>query len=122
MQIVVGVAVVEEGRVLAAYRPGPDGGWEFPGGKVEPGESEEQAAVREIQEELDVEIAVGESLGPGVDISAEYRLHVYRARIVAGDPVPREHSELRWFGPAELDESDWLAPDRPFVRRLRPRI
>ena len=119
VQIVVGVAVVRNGRVLAAYRPDPDGGWEFPGGKVELGETDEQAAVREIREELDLEIKVGESLGPAVDISERYRLHVYRATIVAGDPILREHAELRWFTPAELDEADWLIPDRPFVRRLR---
>jgi 8-oxo-dGTP diphosphatase len=119
VQIVVGVAVLRDGRVLAAYRPGPEGGWEFPGGKVEPGETEEQAAVRELREELDLEIKVGESLGPGVDISAGYRLHVYRATIVTGDPVLREHSELRWFTATELDETDWLVPDRPFVARLR---
>jgi 8-oxo-dGTP diphosphatase len=122
MRIVVGVAVVRDDRVLAAYRPGPDGGWEFPGGKVEPGETDEEAAVREIREELDLEIKVGESLGPGVDISAAYRLHVYLATVVAGDPVLREHSELRWFARDELDESDWLVPDRPFVRALRIRL
>ncbi|WP_329002621.1 (deoxy)nucleoside triphosphate pyrophosphohydrolase [Kribbella sp. NBC_00709] len=120
MQTVVGVAVVQDGLVLAAYRP--DAGWEFPGGKVEPGETDEQAAVRELREELDLEIKVGESLGPGVDISADYRLHVYLATAVGGDPVLREHSELRWFGPAELDERDWLEPDRPFVRALRRRL
>src|SRR6188472_1631613 len=97
MRIVVGVAMVRDDRVLAAYRPGPDGGWEFPGGKVEPGETDEQAAVQEIREELDLEIKVGESLGSGVDISAAYRLHVYLATVVAGDPVLREHAELRWF-------------------------
>ncbi|HEY9332867.1 (deoxy)nucleoside triphosphate pyrophosphohydrolase [Kribbella sp. NPDC050459] len=122
MRIVVGVAMVRDDRVLAAYRPGPDGGWEFPGGKVEPGETDEQAAVREIREELDLEIKVGESLGPGVDISAAYRLHVYLATVVAGDPVLREHAELRWFARDELDESDWLVPDRPFVRALRIRL
>lgn len=118
MQTVVGVAVVRDGLVLAAYRPGPDGGWEFPGGKVEPGETGEQAAVREIREELDLEIKVGASLGPPVDISQRYRLHVYLASIVAGEPVLREHSELRWFARDELDESGWLMPDRPFVREL----
>lgn len=122
VKIVVGVAVVQDGRVLAAYRPGPEGGWEFPGGKVEPGETDEQAAVREIREELDLEIKVGEPLGAGVDISPEYRLHVYLATAVAGDPVLREHSELRWFAAAELDEADWLIPDRPFVRALRARL
>jgi 8-oxo-dGTP diphosphatase len=120
MQTVVGVAVVRDGLVLAAYRP--DAGWEFPGGKVEPGETDEQAAVREIREELDLEIKVGETLGPAVDISADYRLHVYLATAVAGDPVLREHSELRWFAAAELVEADWLLPDRPFVRALRTRL
>jgi 8-oxo-dGTP diphosphatase len=118
VQTVVGVAVVRDGLVLAAYRPGPDGGWEFPGGKVEPGETEEQAAVREIREELDLEIKVGASLGPPVGISERYRLHVYLASIVAGEPVLREHSELQWFARDELDESGWLMPDRPFVREL----
>jgi 8-oxo-dGTP diphosphatase len=122
VQIVVGVAVVRDGLVLAAYRAGPAGGWEFPGGKVEPGETEEQAAVREIREELDLEIKVGASLGPAVDISERYRLHVYLATIVAGEPVLREHAELRWFAPDELDESEWLAPDRPFVRELLRRL
>jgi 8-oxo-dGTP diphosphatase len=122
VQIVVGVAVVRDGLVLAAYRAGPDGGWEFPGGKVEPGETEEQAAVREIREELDLEIKVGASLGPAVDISERYRLHVYLATIVTGEPVLREHAELRWFAADELDESEWLAPDRPFVRELLRRL
>lgn len=56
-----------------------------------------------------------------MDISEAYRLHVYRAVIVGGDPVLREHSELRWFVPEDLDESNWLVPDRPFVKVLRTR-
>jgi 8-oxo-dGTP diphosphatase len=122
VQIVVGVAVVRDGLVLAAYRPGAEGGWEFPGGKVEPGETEEEAAVREIREELDLEIKVGASLGPAVEISEHYQLRVYLASIVAGEPVLREHAELRWFGATELTEVGWLVPDRPFVRELRDRL
>jgi 8-oxo-dGTP diphosphatase len=122
VQIVVGVAVVRDGLVLAAYRSGPDGGWEFPGGKVEPGETEEQAAVREIREELDLEIKVGASLGPTVKISEHYQLRVYLATIVDGEPVRREHAELRWFGAAELVAVDWLVPDRPFVLELQSRL
>jgi 8-oxo-dGTP diphosphatase len=74
--------------------------------------------VREIREELDLEIKVGASLGPPVGISERYRLHVYLASIVTGEPVLREHSELRWFARHDLDESGWLMPDRPFVREL----
>jgi len=124
-RIIVGAAIIEDGRVLACARSEPPefaGRWEFPGGKVEPGETEEQAAVREIREELDLEIKVGPSLGPAVDISSEYRLHVYLGTVVAGDPVLREHAELRWFAAGELDESEWLVPDRPFVRELRDRL
>jgi len=119
---VVGVAVIRGRRVLAAYRPGPEGGWEFPGGKVEPGESEAAAAARELREELDLEVEIGPSLGPGVDISDKYRLHVYRATIVTGEPVRREHAELRWFAADELVAADWLVPDRPFVALLREQL
>jgi 8-oxo-dGTP diphosphatase len=122
VQIVVGVAVIRDGLVLAAYRPDPEGGWEFPGGKVEPGETEEQAAVREIREELDLEVKVGASLGPAVEISEHYQLRVYLASIITGEPVLREHAELRWFGATELVEVDWLVPDRPFVRELRTQL
>ena len=82
------------------------------------------AAFDQVRAELGPVAALVTSAGveafePAVDISERYRLHVYRATIVAGDPVLREHAELRWFAPAELDEADWLIPDRPFVRRLR---
>jgi 8-oxo-dGTP diphosphatase len=122
VQTVVGVAIVRDGLVFAAYRPGPEGGWEFPGGKVEPGESDAEALVREIREELELTVTVGEPLGPGVDISEKYRLHVYLATVADGEPVLREHAEVRWFAAAELDESEWLIPDRPFVRELKARL
>jgi len=118
-QIVVGVAVIREGRVLAALRAGPDGGWEFPGGKVEPGETDEQAAVRELREELALEIAPGASLGPAQPIGDKYLLRVYAATLVSGEPVLHEHSAIRWIGAAELTELDWLPPDRPFLPVVR---
>ncbi len=95
-QIVVGVAVLRAGRVLAALRPGPDGGWEFPGGKVEAGETDEQAAVRELREELALEIKPGVSLGPGQPIGERYLLRVYTATLLSGEPVLHEHSAIRW--------------------------
>ena len=118
-QIVVGVAVVRAGRVLAALRPGPDGGWEFPGGKVEPGETDEQAAVRELREELALEIKPGASLGPAQPINERYLLRVYAADLLSGEPVLHEHSAIRWVGTAELADLDWLPPDRPFLPELR---
>jgi 8-oxo-dGTP diphosphatase len=118
-QIVVGVAVIRAGRVLAALRPGPDGGWEFPGGKVEPGETDEQAAVRELREELALEIKPGASLGPAQPIGERYLLRVYAADLLSGEPVLHEHSAIRWVGPAELAGLNWLEADRPFLPELR---
>lgn len=118
-QIVVGVAVIRAGRVLAALRPGPDGGWEFPGGKVEPGETDEQAAVRELREELALEIKPGAALGPAQPIGERYLLRVYAADLLSGEPVLHEHSAIRWVGSAELAGLNWLPADRPFLPELR---
>ena len=91
--LVVGAAIVRRGRVLATRRTHPpeaSGLWEFPGGKVEPGERPENALVREIREEL----------GCGI-------------------PVPHEHDALRWLGPDELEDVAWLRADLPFLDQLR---
>ena len=124
-QVVVGVALFRDGRVLAARRPadsGSPGGWEFPGGKVEAGESDDSAAVREIQEELGVPIDVGEVLGPEQPIGDRYLLRVYAGRVLSGEPVPLEHNEIRWLRADELDGVDWLLPDRPFLALVRRAI
>ena len=124
MQIVVGAAIVRGGRVLAARRTSPPeaaGRWELPGGKVEPGESPEAALVREIAEELGCAIAVTGWLDGEAPIGSAYVLRVATARLVEGaaEPVPHEHDQVRWVGPAELDALDWLEPDRPFLERIR---
>ncbi|HET6299405.1 MAG TPA: (deoxy)nucleoside triphosphate pyrophosphohydrolase [Kribbella sp.] len=118
-QVVVGVAVVRDGKVLAALRSGDQGGWEFPGGKVEPGESEQAAGARELAEELGLRVRIGPVLGSGQPIGERYLLRVYVAQLTAGEPVLREHTEIRWVGAEELDQLAWLEPDRPFVHRLR---
>ncbi|GAA1476476.1 (deoxy)nucleoside triphosphate pyrophosphohydrolase [Nocardioides aestuarii] len=120
--LVVGAAVLRDGRVLAARRTAPPeaaGRWEFPGGKVEPGESPETAVVREVREELGCTVAVEEWLGGEVPIGERHLLRVALATLVEGDPVPVEHDRLRWLGPDELDDVDWLEPDRPFLPVLR---
>ncbi len=94
--------------------------WEFPGGKVEPGESETAALVRECQEELGVRIAVGDRIGD--DIRLGHRrtvLKIFAARLVDGDPRPLEHAALRWLGRDELDDVAWLPADAPIVDALR---
>ena len=124
MVLVMGAAIVRDGRVLAARRALPAhlaGGWELPGGKVEPGEVPEQAVVREVAEELGCSIEVTGQLAGEADIREGYTLRVAVARLLHGEPIPREdeHDAVRWLGPGELDAVRWLAPDRPFVEELR---
>lgn len=117
---VVGAAIVRGGRCLVAQR-GPDqnlaGKWEFPGGKVEPGEAPRAALAREIEEELGLQILVGQKMGRGVVISADSQvvLEVYGAAVLAGELELREHAQARWASAAELDAFDWAAADVPIV-------
>ena len=115
---VVGAAILRAGRVLAARRTSPPelaGRWELPGGKVEAGESDDDALVREIAEELGVTVRVDEWLAPRVPIAGEWELAVAAVRIVDGEPGPTEHDELRWLGPDDLDTVPWADPDLPFL-------
>ena len=115
---VVAAAIVAQHRVLGARRRSPlalAGRWEFPGGKCEPGESDVAALVRECREELGVDVAVGRPLGEQ-PINADAVLRVYLATLVAGRPAPlQEHDELRWFNAADINDVNWLPPDRPFI-------
>ena len=122
-RIIVGAAIVAAGRVLACERSAPPmmaGRWEFPGGKVEPGESEVAALIRECEEELDVRITVGERVGQDVKLAhGRAILRVYAARLVDGaQPRPIEHTDLRWLSAAELDTVTWLPADAPIVAEL----
>jgi 8-oxo-dGTP diphosphatase len=124
-RIVAGVAIVRNGRVLAARRTEPAelaGRWELPGGKVEPGESVEAAAVREIREELDCEIEVVRRLPGEQPLTAGFVLQAYEATLGSGEPMPREHDAIRWLAPEDLDGIDWLAAEQPFVAVLRERL
>lgn len=121
---VVGAAIVRDGRVLAARRspamPLP-GRWEFPGGKVEDGETPEAALAREIAEELGVTVRVGALVGTGEDEQARrrIRLDVYACELVSGEPKAREHDRLAWVGAGELGGLDWAAADVPVLAPLR---
>jgi 8-oxo-dGTP diphosphatase len=113
-RVVVGVALYDgAGRVLVARRRG--GGWEFPGGKVEPGESERAAARRECAEELGVQVRLTRRLPGEQPCGGGYRLRIWAGAVVRGEPAPHEHAELRWAGRAELATLDWLPADFPFV-------
>ncbi|WP_329040325.1 (deoxy)nucleoside triphosphate pyrophosphohydrolase [Streptomyces sp. NBC_00178] len=125
--VVVAGAVCDGGRLLAARRSAPPelaGRWELPGGKLEPGESGEQALVRELREELGVEAQPLERIPGEWPLNPGYVLRVWMVRLVSGEPRPLEdHDELRWLDAGEADTVDWLDQDRPAVaeavRRLR---
>jgi len=127
MKAVVGAAILRDGRVLAARRTSPAaaaGRWEFPGGKVEPEETPEQALVREIAEELGCRVVVTGWLEGTAAIGESHVLTVATASLdgFAGEPVPHEHDAVRWLTADELDDVDWLDSDRPFLPELRHRM
>ena len=118
----VGGALVRDGRVLASRRTEPPrlaGLWEFPGGKVEPGEDDATALVRELREELQVEVVVGARLGEDLAIGATAVLRVYVCALVSGEPALVDHDEHRWLGVEELLDVRWIPVDLPLVELLR---
>lgn len=120
MDVVCGIIGDGEGRVLACRRP--EGGhlaglWEFPGGKLEAGESATVALARELREELAVEVDVGDPLTPVVwqDGQRTIRLIPYHCRIVGGVLSLLEHAESRWCGAEEAGSLAWAPADVPVL-------
>ena len=97
-----------------------EGMWEFPGGKIEPGESSEDALKREIQEELGIDITIDEFLcTTNYDYpSFHLTMHCYICSIEAGEIVLREHKSARWLRPKELGCVEWLPADKDIISRL----
>lgn len=123
MITVVCAVIIQKHRVLATQRgPGQDrpGKWEFPGGKVQPGESETRALEREIDEELQVKIRPGYRLTPVIHHypNVSICLIPYLCRLSAGEITLSEHSAYRWCTADELEQLDWAEADRPVVREV----
>jgi mutator protein MutT len=122
---VVAAVIEREGRILIARRPAGShlgGLWEFPGGKRQAGETPEAALVREIREELDAAVTVGELLE---DVEWSYpektvTLRFFRCAL-EGDPRAVEGQELAWVAPADLGRYDFPPADQALVARLRRR-
>jgi 8-oxo-dGTP diphosphatase len=122
-QVVVAAAIVRDGRVLSAQRAEPPalaGRWELPGGKVEPGETDLQALVRECHEELGVKVEPALRLGGDWPLSERSVLRVWSATLVEGEPAALEHLALRWLTGEELSDVDWLPGDLPVLDAVRP--
>lgn len=130
-RLVVAAALVDDlgapTALLAARRSRPvelAGMWEFPGGKVDPGETPVEALHRELDEELGVTVELGaEVAGPddgGWIITDRHVMRLWLARVTAGEPEPQvEHDELRWLGRGELMDVPWLTGDVRIVEHLR---
>ncbi|MFC4853198.1 (deoxy)nucleoside triphosphate pyrophosphohydrolase [Actinophytocola glycyrrhizae] len=121
--VIVGTAIVRGRRLLAQQRSYPAdaaGLWELPGGRVEPGESDADAVVRECAEELGVLVEVGAPVGPDVALPKGKLLRIHRATIV-GDarPHPHDHADLRWLTAGQLGTVPWLPADRVLLPALR---
>ncbi|MBV9844073.1 MAG: (deoxy)nucleoside triphosphate pyrophosphohydrolase [Kutzneria sp.] len=124
MPVVVGAAIVRSGRVLAqqrAFPPDCAGRWEFPGGRVEAGESETDALARECREELGVSVRPGQRLGADLPLANGTVLRIYLAALVdpRAEPVAVEHGALRWVDSAELSTLPWLDADVAVLPDLR---
>jgi 8-oxo-dGTP diphosphatase len=120
-QIVVAGALICERRLLVAQRARPPelaGLWELPGGKAAPGESDADALIRELREELGVDVEVGEQLGSDVPLTATMTLRAYRVRQIGGTVVALDHRSLRWVSQAELDSLAWVPADTAWLPDL----
>ena len=122
--VVVAAAIIDGDppALLAAqraYPPALAGRWELPGGKVHDDEDEVEALVRELQEELGVDVVVGERAAADVvTVDGRGVLHVYWAGLLDGEPRALEHASLRWLPAGELYDVDWLEADLPVVAAI----
>ena len=124
MTAVVAALIWEGDRFLACQRPAHKARgllWEFVGGKVEPGESREEALIRECREELDITIAPRDVF---LTVIHEYpdltvRLTLYNASIVSGTPKLLEHNDLRWITVQQIDSLEFCPADEAILKKLK---
>lgn len=123
---VVAAVIRDKDKIFATERGHGEfkGGWEFPGGKIEPGEMPEQALVREIEEELDTLVEVGELIDtieydyPNFHLSMD----CFWCKILSGDLVLNEAEDARWLSFDDIDSVEWLPADRGLVKKIKERL
>ena len=121
---VVAALIWDDGKFMICQRPAHKARallWEFVGGKVEPGETKQDALERECREELAVELSVGEVF---MEVLHEYpdisiRLTLFHASIAAGKPQKIEHNDIQWIFPEEIDHYDFCPADVEILERIR---
>lgn len=120
---VVGAVIHKNNKILCAKRPSDKSlanYWEFPGGKIEQGETEREALEREIQEELKCEISVQEKI---ITTIHEYdfaiiSLTTFHCELISGTPTLTEHQEIKWLEVSKLDQLEWAPADIPAVEKI----
>lgn len=125
--IQVVAAIIRDGdQIFATQRGYGDfkGGWEFPGGKMEQGETPQQALIREIKEELDTEIEVGELIETVEYDYPQFHLtmHCFWCTVKSGDLVLKEHEAAKWLTKDNLDSVNWLPADEDLIEKLKQKL
>lgn len=123
---VVAAIIRHDDKIFATQRGYGDfkDGWEFPGGKMEAGETPQQALVREIQEELDTEVEVGELIETVEYDYPQFHLtmHCFWCTIKSGDLVLKEHEAAQWLTKETLDSVEWLPADKGLIESIRKEL
>ena len=123
IEVVAAIIRDKQNRIFATQRGSGDwkDWWEFPGGKIEPGETPEQALKREIWEELETRIVVEQFLQTVEWDYPKFHLtmHCYFCRVESGSLTLKEHEAARWLAPDELDSVQWLPADWEIIARLK---
>ena len=123
-KIEVVAAIVQDGEKIFATQRGYGefkDGWEFPGGKIEPGESKETALARELKEELDMEVEIGE-LFETVEYdypSFHLTMHCFKCKLSGSHVTLLEHEAAKWLKAKELDSVKWLPADEEIINELK---